>query len=72
MEQPFNAVYSPDPGDVFNPKPVGTQVDPCLRHERPTGYPDFARISEAVSNPNFADLFGEKEQGTPTNAHVQK
>jgi hypothetical protein len=72
MTQPFNAVYSPDPRDVFNPKPVGTQVNPCLRRERPASYPDFARIAETVRSPNFDDLFGEKDQGSSTNSHVEK
>jgi hypothetical protein len=72
MRQQFNAVYSPNPQDVFNPKPVGTQVNPCLRREHPASYPDFARIGETLRNPNFADLFGEKEKGAPANPHAQK
>jgi hypothetical protein len=70
--RPFNAVYSPDPRDIFNPKPVGTRVDPCLRRERPESYPDFVRISEAIRAPNFADLFGEKKQGSPAIRHGAK
>ena len=70
--RPFNAVYTPDPRDIFNPPPVGIRVDPCLRREHPERYPDFARISEAIRRPNFADLLAKREQGTPTIRHVDK
>ena len=72
MKHPFNAVYTPDYQELFNPKPVGTQVDPCVRHDQPPSYPDFARISEVVRKPNFDDLFGQKAQGLPTNPNVQR
>jgi hypothetical protein len=72
MKQPFNAVYSPDYQELFNPKPVGTQVDPCVRRDPPPSCPDFTRISEVVRSPNFDDLFGQKAQGTPNKPNVQR
>jgi hypothetical protein len=72
MNECFNAVYKPDYQEAFNPKPVGKQVDPCVRHDPPPSYPDFARISEAVRSPNFDDLFGQKAQGAAKTPHVQR
>jgi hypothetical protein len=72
MKKPFNVVHSPDYQEVFNPKPVGTQVDPCVRRDPPPSYPDFVRISEVVRSPNFDDLFGQKTKGPPANPHVER
>ena len=30
MSEPFNAVYNPDYAEAFNPKAIGTLVDPCV------------------------------------------
>jgi hypothetical protein len=70
--RPFNAVYTPDPREIFNPPPIGIRVDPCLRRERPESYPDFTRISEVIRSPNFTDLFGEKKRESPTIRHVDR
>lgn len=72
MSEPFNAVYNPDYAEAFNPKAIGTLVDPCVHQQSPEPPIDFDRVSRIIREPNFADLFGEQGRGSALNPHVRK